>query len=113
MERETKTFITPISKQTVVIKTYLTGREKRALTNIFLQGDLNFNAETKNVSGLDFTLVDTQQDLAFNTVIVSIDGVTTDIANKVLDMRSEDFDAVVAEVNGIKADTSFEEKKTA
>lgn len=123
MERETKTFTTPISKQSVVVKTYLTGREKRALTNVFLQGGLSFNADTKNVSGIDFKLVDQEQDLTLRTVIVSIDGkkdgeavegsAPFSVVDAVLDMRAEDMEAVVKEINAVKGDASFEEKKTA
>lgn len=120
-ERETKTITTPISADTIVIKTYLTGREKRALTNVFLQEGLDFNAETKNVKGLNAKLIDQNQDLGWKTVIVSIngkqdgaqeDGKTFSLVEAVLDMRSEDFDFITDQVNEIIKDRSFEEKKT-
>lgn len=113
MNRETTTITTPVSKQVVVINTYLTGREKRQLTNVFLQGDLKFNADSKNVTGINYALIDKEQDLAWSLVVVSIDGVTEGIVEKILDMRSQDYDFIVAEVNKVTKDTSFEEKKTA
>lgn len=112
MNRETTTITTPHSNQQVVLNTYLTGREKRQLQNIFLQGNLQFNAESNNVTGINYALVDKEQDLAWQLVIVSIDGSNEDIVNKVLDMRAGDYDFIVTHVNKVKADTSFEEKKT-
>ena len=115
MERETTSFQTPISNQTIVIKTYLTGREKRALTNVFISGGIDFNAETQDVKNLDVSKVDKHEDLAWKTIIVSIDGKKDgeiDIVNTILDMRSEDFDCVVAKVNDLISVKKFAEKKT-
>lgn len=112
MNRETLTVTTPISKQVVVLNTYLTGREKRQLTNIFLQGNLQFNTESKNVSGIDYALIDKEQDTVWGLVVVSVDGSSEDVVNKILDMRAEDYDFVVKEVNKVRNDTKFEEKKT-
>lgn len=112
-ERETISFETPISKQIVVVKTYLTGREKRDLTNVYLTGGIDFNAETNNVKGIDYKIVDKAQDLAWRTVIVSIDGKKDgeiDIVNTILDMRSEDSDFIIAKVNELI--TTKTEKKT-
>jgi hypothetical protein len=112
MNRETITIITPVSKHTVVLNTYLTGREKRQLTNIFLQGNLQFNTESKNVTGLNYELIDREQDTVWGLVVVSINGNTQGIVDAILDMRAEDYDFVVAEVNKVRNDTKFEEKKT-
>lgn len=112
MDRETKTIVTPISKKEIVVKTFLTGREKRSLVNIYLQGNLSFNTDTKNISGIDNKLIDTEQDLSFETIIVSIDGSIENIVNTVLDMHSEDFEFVKSYVESVKTDKAFEEKKT-
>lgn len=112
MNRETQTITTPVSKQEVVINTYLTGREKRQLQNVFLQGDLAFNPDSKNVTGINFSLIDKEQDLAWSLVVVSIDGSKEDVVTKILDMRAEDYDFIVANVNAIRKDKNFEEKKT-
>lgn len=112
MDRETKTIVTPRSNQTIVAKTYLTGREKRSLVNIYLQGNLNFNTDTKNISGIDNKLIDMEQDLSFETIIVSVDGSTEKIVDTILDMHSEDFEFVKSYVESVKTDKDFEEKKT-
>lgn len=114
-DRETTSFQTPFSNQTIVIKTYLTGREKRDLTNIYLTGDINFDTEKNNLKNIDYKLVDKAQELGWRTVIVSIDGKKDgdiDLINTILDMRAEDYDFVVEKVNEITSTKSFAEKKT-
>lgn len=112
MERETKEIITPISKQSIKIKTYLTGRERRALTNIYIESGVEIDSETQNVKGIKPEVIDKAQDLGWKTVIVSIDDTTDNIVDRILDMRSEDFEFVAKAVNEITANKSFEEKKT-
>jgi hypothetical protein len=112
MDRETTTITTPVGKQTLVLKTYLTGREKRDLTNVYLSGKIDFNAETQDVKGIDAGIIDKAQNLAWQTVVVSIDGKTENVVDTILDMRSDDFDFVVAEVNKITSPKITEEKKT-
>lgn len=110
-ERETKKIITPVGQQEIVVRTYITGREKRALANVYLQGKVDFSIEENKLKDFDFTLADKVQDLAWQTVIVSIDGRTDDIVNRILDMRGQDYDFVVSEVNKITADKDFDEEK--
>ena len=110
--RETYTVKTPVSNQEVVLKTYITGREKRALVNIFLSGDVSFDAAGKNVSGLKGDLVDKAENLALATVVVSVDGKADNVVDAILDMNYADYAFVKAEVEKITADKRFEEKKT-
>lgn len=114
MERETKTFTTP---EGIVfeVKTYLTGREKRELTNVYLKNGFDLDIETQKVKGINAELVNVGQDLAFKLVIVSISGKKepeVDFVNFVLDLKATEFDFVVAQINEITADKSFAEKKT-
>ena len=122
MERETKIVKTPISKQEIVLKTYLIGKEKRALTSIFLKGGLSFNMETKGVQGLKSDMYEDAENLLLRTVIVSVDGhkdgevvdgKPLNLLDVILDMRAEDYQFIVNEVNKISNDTEFEQKKTA
>lgn len=112
MRRETKIIITPVSKQNVEINTYITGREKRAMVNVFLDGKVNFNSDTQQLGGISSTTVDKAQELAWNTVVVSIDGVKDGIIDKILDMRDIDYNFVVNAVNEVTKDQDFEQKKT-
>lgn len=113
MNRETKTIQTPIGKQNVEIKTYITGKEKRDLTNVFLSGNLDFNAESQNIKGINANLVDKAQDLAFQLIVVSIDGKKDgeiDIVKTILDMQAEDTDFIIKNTSQIQNASSAEKK---
>lgn len=112
MQRETKTIITPVSKQKIEINTYITGREKRAMVNVFLDGKVNFNSDTQQLGGISSTVVDKAQEIAWNTVVVSIDGVKESIVDRILDMRDVDYNFIVNAVNDVTKDQDFEQKKT-
>jgi len=111
MERETKVIVTPVGKKEVVLKAYIIGREKRALTNVFLSGDLSFSVEGKNVQGLKGNLIEKAENLALETVVVSIDGKADKVLDTILDMHADDYAFIVASVNAITTDQSFLEKK--
>lgn len=117
MNRETKAIKTPVSAHEIVILTYLTGREKRTLTNVYLDEKLNYDAESKKVEGISPASINRAQDVAWKTVIVSFDGKKDgengfSVVDAVLDLRSEDYNFVVAEVNAITSDKDFDQKKT-
>ena len=121
MERETTIFETPVGKEKVELKTYLIGREKRALQSIYLEKNLSVSSDGANITGLDADTVERAQELGWKTCIVSIEGqhegdpvVQADgttkpfsIVDSVLDMHSEDYNAVIAKVNELTT-----EKKT-
>lgn len=102
MNRETKIIETPKGKQKVEIKTYITGREKRELTNVYLSGDMKFNADSKDIAGINANLMDKAQDLALTTIVVSIDGIKENILQTILDMRSEDSDFIFKSVDEVQ-----------
>lgn len=110
MDRETKTIETPIGKQKVEIKTWLTGREKRAITSLFL-GNASIGDQGKGNINLSADIVNQAQDESFKSVIVSIDGKKENIVNSILDMRGEDYDFVVAEINKITSGAGEEDVK--
>jgi hypothetical protein len=116
MERETKIIITPVGKKNIEIHTYITGREKRALTNVYLDGKLGFDIENQKVDNISHDMIDKAQDLAFKTCVVSIDGKKDgeiQLVEAILDLQSPDYDFVVAEINKVTTGTLDEEKKTA
>lgn len=122
MDRETKIITTPVEKHEVEIYSYITGREKRALTNVFLSGNLSFNMDNKDIQGLRGNLVEQAEDLAFRTIIKEVDkhkegdlvnGKPFSIVETVLNMHAGDYAFVVSEVNKISEDKGFEEKKIA
>jgi hypothetical protein len=116
--RETKEVITPVEKHTLVLNTYITGREKRQLQNVYLEGKgIDFNADQKTVTGLRADLVDKATDLAWRIIVVSFDGKKDgvdgfNVVDAILDLRAEDYNFVVATVNDTVTDKDFQEKKT-
>lgn len=114
MNRETKTIVTPQGNHQVVVKSYITGREKRALQNALLSGGtLQFNVETKKIEGITGEIADKEKDTLMAMLIESIDGKTEGILDMVLDMRGADYEFIVNEINKINnGGVSDEEKKT-
>ena len=125
-ERETKTIITPISNQEVIIKTWLTGRERRAIRSVYLdtlevkgEEDIvaNSSEESEKKVGATYAitgeLLNKAQDKQIETIIISIDGITEGLVDIVLDMRDEDMDSIMEEISKIvsSGDLSEEDKK--
>jgi len=120
--RETITVETPVGKTKVVLKAYLTGREKRDLMKPFLRGGLVLDqkggAELKN--GMNSDVIEESENMAFRTVIVSVDGKkdgeifdskTYSVVDAVLDMHGADYSFLVTKINELTKDAEFEKKK--
>ncbi len=90
MERETREIITPIGKQKVVIFTYLLGGEKKSF----------IYAEPEKA-----------QDMIIEKVVVSIDGNSDNILERVNNMHGKDYDFIFQEISKVIEDSTFVEKK--
>jgi hypothetical protein len=109
MERDTQNFITK-NGITVVYKTYLTGRELRELQNIFLKDvSISQGESTPTIGNIKADSLVTAQDFLVSTLIVSIDGDTEKLVEKVLNLRAEDTQEIFAKVSEIS--NSWSEKK--
>jgi hypothetical protein len=104
--RDTKTEY--IASSQFVFNTYLTGRESREQQQILLKAG-SFNMEGKIEGGIDTSVLQLSADYLIKTLIVSIDGDSTDILNKVLDLKAEDYNKVME----ILSDIADVEKKKA
>lgn len=109
MNRETISVTTP-GGSVIVLNSYVTGREKRAITNVFFQKELSDGAQYNQA-----------EDLALKTVIVSIDGKKEgdqidgkpySIVDAVLSMKASESKFVLQEVNKVSSEKATEEKKT-
>jgi hypothetical protein len=110
-ERETKTFVTP-GGRTVVLNAYLTGREANEIKNAMF-GALKMNMEDAqsgkvNVSDVPGTFLAEQERKALGFLVVSVDGDPSDPVEKLLDLPSAEYEAVVAEANKIQNPTTPE-----
>ena len=109
MNRETKEIITPLDKQKVKINAWLTGREKRDLRDVLLEG-IKFSmkqGEAKTESVNTAELVKKTENKAIEIVVVSIDGSEDKVLERLLDMKSQDYDFVISEVNEISKEVDF------
>lgn len=119
MERETKEITTPIGNNKVVLKAWLTGRERREIRSVLLD-NVNFSAGSKGADQegdlqpdyeIKGSILEEAQNKAMETVVISIDGVAENIVDTLLDMRDTDFEFVSEEINKITGDTDEESKK--
>lgn len=98
MERETKKFNTPSGKE-VELKSYLTAKERNELRAVFLSGmKLEGGTQIKEIDG---GVVDKAERKLLELVVVSYEGNTEKIIDRLLDSRPEEYDFVVAEANKI------------
>ncbi len=114
MERETKTLVTPLGKQ-LVLKTYLTTRESRKLREGFIKNTKTTYDErgVPHYEVMDTVgLIDGGEDRAFEAAIVSYDGSTDNIVDRLLDAPKNEFSFVKNAVDEVTSDEDSEEKKT-
>jgi len=121
MERETVEITTPVKNIKVVLKAWLTGRERRDIRSILLDSvkfstispdDTDESLGQKATYDFDGHLMDKMNDKAIETVVVSVDGETKNVLEKILDMRERDYEFVVQEINRVTSDLSEDEKKS-
>lgn len=101
MTRETKTITTPTGNQTVVLNTYITGREYEYVQAPLFEsmslapspiGEVNMN-------GFNIAKVNESTHRMLEKIIVSVDGSTDSVLDKILDMQHSDYQFIVDTVN--------------
>lgn len=106
MDRPTREFRTSGGHQ-VVMHDYITGREQRQIQEVFLKNvEINRLSQSEGktdagMSGFSASVVAEAQDLAFNLIIVSLDGSDQDVVPRVLDLPATDYEEIVAAVNQV------------
>lgn len=93
-ERETKEV--QVGEHKLVINTYITGREARDIESVMMNklevGGLEGKPEIK---GFNAEMLSDRQDLQVKAVIVSIDGVTENVVDAVLDLPSTESEEIM------------------
>jgi hypothetical protein len=105
MERETKQFTTPAGN-TVVLRTYLTGKESNELKAI-MYADLKINASDAaegkvSLSDIPAAFMIAQESKAVQFLIVSVNGDTNEPVAKLEELPESEYNAVLAEVQKIR-----------
>jgi hypothetical protein len=105
MERETKTIKTP-SGVNVEIKTYITGREVNELEDIIFN-EVNLSAvagEKKPGANVNFnnaSFIRKQIHRTIEIMVVSVNESKEDVLNKILDLKKEDYQFVMQEIDKV------------
>jgi hypothetical protein len=108
MERETKTFTTP-GNHTVFLRTYLTGKESRALNEI-MYASLKINpSDVADASGGKLSLGEIpmafmipQQQKLLEFLVMSVDGNADAPLAKLEELPEAEYNAVLAECTKIR-----------
>ena len=113
MDRETKIIETPIGKIKVVLNTWIIGKEKRALKNIYLRGiNMEFDNKGSGKGNVKLeSLTDEAEDKAIDFIVVSVDGKTENKKDIILNMQGKDYDFVINEINKITEEEEENKKK--
>ena len=112
MEREYKEVTTPIGKNKVKIKAWLTGFEKREIQSAFLnETDINVDGGNTGISKMKGDVLSKAQDATINVCIHSIDDKTDNILEKVGNLHSDDFDFIVKTLNELHSEKPLDGKK--
>lgn len=110
---ETKTIETPIGKNKIELKQWLTARDFRNIQSSGKRDDvkINFNRdelETINQAGkLEMSyggilkIGNASEDAQIENVVISVDGKKEDILKRVLEFRKEDFDFLLKAIGEI------------
>ncbi len=102
MQRETKSFKTPQGIE-IVMKTWLSAREYNEVKAEMFKAikiDPTTGEKSDSMTG-EFMLA--QEQKLLSALIVSIDGSTEKISDKLLDMRNDEYQFIVAEANRINS----------
>ena len=114
MDRETKTITLPLSGLNMEIKSYITGREQREISNSMLakMQDLKVNQDgtTNVIGGVTAERANGYDDAKIHTIVVKFnnhaDGEVVDdkafsVVDAVLDLRLEDYQVAMAAINEV------------
>ena len=109
-DRETIEVETPLKKHRVVLKSWINGREKQKIDGALFKGMETSSDQDKPTPKLNDSFLANQTNAAIQNIVVSVDGNSTNVLDRVLDMRAQDYEFVKDEVNKI-VEGDLDEKK--
>jgi hypothetical protein len=111
VERQTRELVTTAGTK-IFLKSYLTGREAADIKSIMLSSlKMSMNdAETKKVDmgGISGAVLLEQERKTLGYLLVSVNGDAENPVEKLLDLPSTEYDAVLKEIENIKNPTTPE-----
>ena len=106
-ERETKIIETPVDKHRVVLASYITGSEKRQIRKALFENAEPIKTEGVENNRIGNLLIEAAENKSIEIVVKSVDAETDNVLQKVLDMKSNDYDFVLKEVDKITKGLDF------
>jgi len=104
--RETTQFTTP-KGHIIVANTYLTGKESRQLQQALLKGvEVSSNQGMAELTHFSAERMLDAQDTLITCLVVSIDNMAENCLDHILNLPSDEYEFIVAELNKITADWS-------
>lgn len=108
-DRETFEIKTPAGK-TVILRSWITGKESQSIDSAMFAG-LETTGEGKKLAPkLSPTMLADQENASIKAVVVSIDGKDNDIVSTVLNLRKSEYDFIVKHVSKV-VNGELDEKK--
>lgn len=100
-DREIHQIITPQKGHVVVLRAWITGREKQKIDGAMFRS-ITTSGEGKEMKPqMNEGVISGQQNAGIETVVISVDGNELNVLDSVLDMRVKDFDFVTEYVEKI------------
>ncbi len=108
MSEENKKIKTPAGKE-LILKPYMTARDRNSLRSVYLTGMKIENSEGElNFKEIPGGVIEEAEKKLIEISVLSYDGSTEKIVDRLLDGKPEEYDFVVAEAN--KLGTGFFQK---
>lgn len=102
MERETKTFKTTSGKTTVVLYTYATGREVRAIDSKYVSAmKLDLQNGEPTMKNIDMSVAYEAENEMIKALVVSVNDSKENILDTVLDLHQTEYEEIIAELSNI------------
>lgn len=100
-DREIHQIITPQKGHVVVLRAWITGREKQKIDGAMFKS-ITTSGEGKEMKPqMNEGVISGQQNAGIETVVISVDGNELNVLDSVLDMRVKDFEFVAGIVDKI------------
>ncbi len=89
--------ITTTGGHVVVFRSYATGREKNEIEAMYMVATkYSMDGTSPKLEGFDPNIMSQAAEKSISLLVVSLDGATEDLTNRVLDLPSDDYDEIVA-----------------
>lgn len=108
-QRPTKEITTPIDGKKVILKEWVTGAEMRQIEAVYIEG-ANYDPNSTERPRMTAETYLRASNKTIEMVVISVDGITENIADLVIEMKKPDYDFVLAEIDAVTKGTAFKKK---